>query len=209
MTQVRSSLNASTSYVSTSRLSPIRSASLYLRIRTDHSSGAWALPGGHLDLGESFEDCAVREVLEETGIILKPKNVRFLTATNDFVDEDRKHYVTIFMGYSLPVPTEEENGARLEPQIGFEPRNMEPEKCEGWEWVQWEDLAAWGQEDSSINDVSNAANNATGKVKGGKSDGQWLSVPLLNLLNQRPGFDPLQSYRVAGTRHRAMGDADQ
>lgn len=30
--------------------------------------GAWVLPGGHIDLGETFEECAIREIREETGI---------------------------------------------------------------------------------------------------------------------------------------------
>ncbi len=30
--------------------------------------GAWVLPGGHIDPGEGFEECAIREVFEETGI---------------------------------------------------------------------------------------------------------------------------------------------
>ena len=32
-------------------------------------TGQWALPGGKQDIGESAADCAVRECLEETGII--------------------------------------------------------------------------------------------------------------------------------------------
>lgn len=34
----------------------------------DASSGMWATPGGHIDPGESFEDGAKRELLEESGI---------------------------------------------------------------------------------------------------------------------------------------------
>lgn len=44
------------------------SETLYLVLK--HSSGKkhWALPKGHLENGESYLDCAVREIVEETGI---------------------------------------------------------------------------------------------------------------------------------------------
>lgn len=35
-----------------------------------HGGGEWALPGGHLEMGETFEQCAAREVEEETGIVV-------------------------------------------------------------------------------------------------------------------------------------------
>jgi len=34
-------------------------------------SGTWAFPGGHLELKESIENCAKREVFEETGLFIK------------------------------------------------------------------------------------------------------------------------------------------
>ncbi len=37
-----------------------------LQRRTDN--GFWAYPGGSMEPGESFEECAKREVLEETGL---------------------------------------------------------------------------------------------------------------------------------------------
>lgn len=60
-----------------------------------HGSGSWSVPGGHLEYGESFEETAHREVLEETGV--KIQNVRFGAVTNDYFNDESKHYVTIWM----------------------------------------------------------------------------------------------------------------
>ncbi|MFH0922455.1 MAG: NUDIX domain-containing protein [Candidatus Micrarchaeota archaeon] len=60
-----------------------------------HGEGSWCLPGGHLDYGETFEECAQREVFEEAG--LKIKNLRTLCVNNDLFEEEQKHYVTIGM----------------------------------------------------------------------------------------------------------------
>lgn len=42
------------------------------------TDGAWRLPGGGLALDESLADCAVREVLEETGVPVRVASVAFL-----------------------------------------------------------------------------------------------------------------------------------
>lgn len=90
-----------------------------------HGSGTQQLPGGHLEFGETLAECAQREVLEETG--LEVDYVRFLTATNNYMPADHKHYVMLFVVCSRKRESEEA-------------RNMEPHKCEGWRWVSWEDL---------------------------------------------------------------------
>ncbi len=60
-----------------------------------HGEGAWSVPGGNLEYGENIEECAVREVFEETGI--KIKDTQFITVTNDVFQKENKHYITLWM----------------------------------------------------------------------------------------------------------------
>lgn len=60
-----------------------------------HGEGCWCLPGGHLEFSESFEECALREVMEECG--LKVKNVRMVGVSNGVLKDEGRHYVTIIM----------------------------------------------------------------------------------------------------------------
>jgi 8-oxo-dGTP diphosphatase len=98
---------------------------LFGKRRGAHGSGTWSLPGGKLDFKESWKECAKREVFEEANVSVK--NIRFVTATNDVFDEGL-HYVTLFMicdFYSGDVEIKE------------------PEKCDEWKWVSWDELKDW------------------------------------------------------------------
>lgn len=85
-----------------------------------HGCGTWAPPGGHLEFGETPEQCAARETYEETGIILIPNQFRIVGVTND-IFSDNKHYVTV---HCLA-------------DINFLPKPIlrEPDKCSKWTWL--------------------------------------------------------------------------
>jgi 8-oxo-dGTP diphosphatase len=68
---------------------------LLLRRKNVHGAGSWSTPGGHLEFGETPEDCAIREVKEETGLDIS--NPSFIGITNDVFVEDGKHYITIWL----------------------------------------------------------------------------------------------------------------
>jgi len=67
---------------------------LLLRRRNVHGSGTWSTPGGHLEYGETPEECAVREAHEETSVTVE--SVEFRGVTNDVFEVEGKHYVTIW-----------------------------------------------------------------------------------------------------------------
>lgn len=66
-------------------------------------TGTYALPGGHLEFQESFEECSARELQEETGLQIHTRDFHFLTCTNNILVKDGgKHYVTVFMVARIP-----------------------------------------------------------------------------------------------------------
>lgn len=91
--------------------------------KNSHGSGAWCATGGHLEFGESFEEGAKRETLEEAGI--KIKNVRVGGLTNDIFEKENKHYITI---------------ALVADYDSGEAEMLEPDKWESWGWFPWGSL---------------------------------------------------------------------
>ncbi|MHA1906710.1 MAG: NUDIX domain-containing protein [Candidatus Thorarchaeota archaeon] len=54
--------------------------------------GRWAFPGGFVDYGESVEDAAKREVMEETGLEIKLLEILGIYSAPD--RDPRKHVIT-------------------------------------------------------------------------------------------------------------------
>ncbi len=111
-----------------------------------HGEGTWSVPGGHLEFGESFEETAAREVMEETG--LEIQNIRFGAVTNDYFKAEHKHYVTIWM---------------LSDWKAGELEIMEPDKSSAVSWNTFETLPSplflpWNQlfESEFFNSVKSA-----------------------------------------------------
>ncbi|HNV96938.1 MAG TPA: NUDIX domain-containing protein [bacterium] len=86
-----------------------------------NGAGCWTMPGGKLHFGESFEDGAIRETLEETGI--KLNDVSVICVNNDIVET--AHFVTIGL---------------LSKDFEGEPKVMEPDEITEWNWFDLENL---------------------------------------------------------------------
>lgn len=80
----------------------------------------YSIPGGHLELGETFEAGAIREIKEETDLDISAPKVIAVTNNLETFRGEGKHYVSVVL---------------LATQYSGNLKNMEPEKCEGFMWV--------------------------------------------------------------------------
>ena len=86
-----------------------------------NGAGTWTMPGGKLHFGETFEDGAKREVMEEAGIKLKKVNV--ICINQDMVET--AHFITIgFFSDAF------EGDAKV----------MEPDEITEWHWFDLNNL---------------------------------------------------------------------
>jgi 8-oxo-dGTP diphosphatase len=97
---------------------------LMTKRKGSHQSGTWALVGGYLEFGETFEEGAKREAMEEAGVTLT--DFKVLTCANYFFDGGAKHHITIYCAGRIGSQT---------------PKNMEPHKCDELRFFDdWNDL---------------------------------------------------------------------
>jgi 8-oxo-dGTP diphosphatase len=93
-----------------------------------HGAGTWDTPGGHLEPGEKVVDCAIRETMEETRLLLPRDNIIELGFTEDFFQDEKKHYISCVVLCAL-------NDERMRP-MRAEPTKFSTE----WLWFSREKL---------------------------------------------------------------------
>lgn len=71
---------------------------LLIRRGKDPLRGRWVVPGGTVELGETLEEALVREVEEETGLVVKPREI---VAVFDRIhrESDRVDYHYVIVDY--------------------------------------------------------------------------------------------------------------
>lgn len=98
---------------------------LLMGLRKDEmDKGNWAVPGGHLDVGETLEECALRELYEET--LIKAQVAIQFGYVEQPMTLSNKHY--LHFGYLVRDLDNEE------PTVG------EPEDIEKWAWFSIENI---------------------------------------------------------------------
>ena len=87
--------------------------------------GCWCMPCGYLDYNETIREAAVREVFEETGVKLNPKNL-ILFYINDNPKEDKRQNVTFRYRYTIKEDIE---------NIKLTSKNSEDKEVSDIKWI--------------------------------------------------------------------------
>ena len=72
---------------------------LLVKRKFDPDAGYWAIPGGHLDLGERVENAAEREAYEETGFIVKVTKLAGIIDKIMYDESGKVEYHYILINY--------------------------------------------------------------------------------------------------------------
>jgi 8-oxo-dGTP diphosphatase len=97
---------------------------LWTRI-SSHGKNTLCPPGWHLEFWETIEECAVREIQEETGWIYKIDEVSIICTTNDIYKEESRHYITLHT-------TLKYNWSKI--------TIKEPDKMINWKWYSKQEI---------------------------------------------------------------------
>lgn len=84
--------------------------------------GTWFMPCAPLEFADNPEDCAVREALKQTRLIVE--NPRFWAYTNDIFDQSQ-HYITLYV---------------IMDYFGAFKDISDNDKFENWSWFYWDSL---------------------------------------------------------------------
>ena len=79
----------------------------------------FSIPGGHLENGESFEAAAIKEVFEETGLIIYNPKVICVTNNIRTYQSEGKHYISVNL---------------FADEFSGQVEVKEKHKCEWWKW---------------------------------------------------------------------------
>jgi 8-oxo-dGTP diphosphatase len=94
------------------------------RRTSQHGHGTWSPPGGKMEPGETPEETARRELVEETGLVgAVPRVVAETVDSFPSGDTWRTHWV-------------------LMDWVSGEPEVLEPDEVDSWGWYAWDRLPA-------------------------------------------------------------------
>ncbi len=97
---------------------------LMMKRLSKHGCGTYAIVGGGIENGETFEQSAAREVKEEINIDIE--NIKIIGLTNNIIKEEGHHSVGVILCATIK---------------SGEVQNMEPDKCAELVWCDdWDNL---------------------------------------------------------------------
>lgn len=97
---------------------------LMRRFQTGWQDGNYTLPSGHIDLGETASQCAIRECLEEVGVTVVPQDLHFFHVLHR-KSETGNVYVDFYFCVDI---------------WKGDLRNNEPHKCDDVQWFSLHQL---------------------------------------------------------------------